>query len=178
MKIIIADDHELVRKGFEMLLNYQPNIEVVGTAADGQTAYRLVSELHPDIVLLDISMPPGESGMVTVSHIHADFPETKIIMLTMYDDREYLLYTIQNGASGFVLKNAPEQDLLDAINTVHQGGVHICKDMIPHLVESFLHRHAEEGDTYLQLTKKRWKSLPSLPGGTAIRILPISFSFL
>ena len=110
MKLIIADDHIMVRKALEMLLNYQHDMEVVATAGDGQEAYLLVEQLHPDVVLLDISMPPGESGMITAGRIHESFPETKIIMLTMHDDKEYLLYTLQSGASGYVLKNAPEDE--------------------------------------------------------------------
>lgn len=165
MKIIIADDHAMVRKGFEMLLNYQSNIEVVGTASSGEEAYRMVQELRPDIVLLDISMPPGESGMVTAGRIHADFPDVKVIMLTMYDDREYLLYTVQNGASGYLLKNAPESELLEAINTVYQGGVYICKEMVPYLVQGFVNRHSEASDSYLHLAEREVEVLTLIARG-------------
>lgn len=154
MKIIIADDHMVVRKGLEMLLGMQRDIEVVGTAADGQEAYDLVKTLKPDIALLDISMAPGESGMVTAGRIHADFPDTKVIMITMYDDREYLLYTIQAGAKGYILKNAPEEELLEALHTVNDGGVFICKEMLPYLVQGFVNRHKEEVGSYLTLSDR------------------------
>lgn len=154
MKLIIMDDHAMVRKGLEVLLNYQPDIEVVGTAANGQDAYRLVEQLRPDIALLDISAPPWESGMITAGRVHADFPETKVIMITMCDDREYLLYTIQNGASGYVLKNGSEEELLEAIHTVYNGGVYICKEMVPYLVQGFIHRHNEDSNSYLKLAER------------------------
>lgn len=154
MRIIIADDHVLVRKGLEMLINYQHDMEIVGVAGDGQRAYELVGEVHPDIILLDISMPPGESGIVSAGRIHRDYPDTKIIMLTMYDDREYLMYTIQSGASGYILKNAPEEELFEAIRTVYKGGVYISKEMVPYLVQGFVHRHEEKKGSYLELSAR------------------------
>lgn len=141
----------------EALLNYQADIEIVGTASNGEDAYQLAKELQPDMALLDISAPPGESGMVTAARIHADFPQIKIIMLTMYDDREYLLYTIENGASGFLLKNSSEEVLLEAIRTVYNGGVYISKEMVPYLVQGFVHRHTEETNSYLNLSEREWR---------------------
>ncbi len=126
----------------------------MGTASNGEDAYQLAKELQPDMALLDISAPPGESGMVTAARIHADFPQIKIIMLTMYDDREYLLYTIENGASGFLLKNSSEEVLLEAIRTVYNGGVYISKEMVPYLVQGFVHRHTEETNSYLNLSER------------------------
>lgn len=104
MKIIIADDHAVVRSGFMHILNFQEDMEVVATAADGLEAYDLVAKHRPDIVLMDLSMPPGESGMIATSKIKEDFPETKVIILTMYDDEEYLFHVLKQGASGYVLK--------------------------------------------------------------------------
>ena len=165
MRIIIADDHALVCKGFEMLINYQSDMEVVGIAHNGQEAYELVGKLRPDIALVDISMPPGESGTVTAGRICADFPETKVIMLTMYDDREYLLYTVQNGVSGYLLKNASEKDLLEAIRTVQEGGIYICKEMVPYLVQGYVNRHKEEGDGLLQLAEREVEVLTLIAKG-------------
>ena len=164
MKLIIADDHTMVRKALEMLLNYQHDMEVVGTAGNGQEAYKLVEQLQPDLILLDISMPPGESGMITAGRIHENFPETKIIMLTMHDDKEYLLYTLQSGASGYVLKNAPEEELLEAIRTVYDGGVFVSKDMVPYLVQSFVNRHEKNG-SYIELSARELEVLTLIAKG-------------
>ncbi|SUN00026.1 Two-component response regulator [Staphylococcus warneri] len=97
MKIVIADDHAVVRTGFSMILNYQEDMEVVATAADGVEAYQKVMEFKPDVLLMDLSMPPGESGLIATSKIHESFPETKILILTMYDDEEYLFHVLRNG---------------------------------------------------------------------------------
>ena len=165
MRILIADDHEVVCRGFEMLLNYQNDMEVVGIAHNGQQAYDLVGKIRPDIVLMDISMPPGESGIVTAGRICSDYPETKVIMLTMYDDREYLLYTIQNGISGYLLKNASEKDLMEALRTVYAGGVFICKEMVPYLIQGYVGRHREDGDGLLQLAEREVEVLTLIAKG-------------
>ena len=165
MRIFIADDHTLVCKGFEILINHQSDMEVIGIAHNGQDAYELVGKLRPDIALVDISMPPGESGTVTAGRICADFPETKVIMLTMYDDREYLLYTVQHGVSGYLLKNASEKDLLEAIRTVHEGGIYICKEMVPYLVQGYVNRHKEDGDGLLQLAEREVEVLTLIAKG-------------
>lgn len=164
MRILIADDHSVIREGLESLLNYQPDIEVVATAKNGEEARKLVKEHLPDIILLDIDMPPGESGLLTAEKIHREFPATKIIILTMYDDREYLLYTIQNGAAGFVLKNAPEGELCEAIRTVYQNGIHISKEMLPHLVRGFINKN-EADDNYLKLRERELEVLTLIAKG-------------
>ncbi|BAK48355.1 MAG: response regulator [Eubacterium sp.] len=165
IRIVIADDHTIVREGLKLMLDHQPGIEVIGTASDGQGAYDLVEELHPDIVLLDISMPPGESGVVTAGRIHSDWPDTKIIMITMYAEKEYLLYTVQIGVSGYVLKNAPEADIVDAIRTVQDGGVYVSKEMLPYLVQGFVNRNREEEDAYLRLTEREIEILTLIAKG-------------
>ncbi len=104
MRIVIADDHAVVRTGFSMILNFQEDMEVVGTAADGVEAYQKVMEHAPDVLIMDLSMPPGESGLIATSKILDSFPNTKILILTMYDDEEYLFHVLRSGASGYILK--------------------------------------------------------------------------
>ena len=125
MKIVIADDHAVVRSGFSMILNYQEDMEVVATAADGIEAYAMVAKHRPHVLLMDLSMPPGESGLIATGKISSEFPETKILILTMYDDDDYLFHVLKNGASGYVLKNAPDDELISAIRMVHKGGTYI-----------------------------------------------------
>lgn len=123
IKIVLADDHAIVRSGFSMILNFQSDMEVVGTAADGIEAYTMVAKYRPDILIMDLSMPPGESGLIATGKIKEDHPDTKILILTMHDDEEYLFHILKNGASGYVLKNAPDEELLLAIRTIHGGGL-------------------------------------------------------
>lgn len=162
MKIIIADDHALVRSGFMHILNFQEDMEVVATAADGLEAYQLVAEHRPDIILMDLSMPPGESGLIATGKIHEDFPETKILILTMHDDDEYLFHVLRNGASGYVLKSAPDEELLSAIRTVHNGGTYIHPTMATSLVREFVKHddYLPEDDPFKVLTKREVEVLP------------------
>lgn len=165
IRIVLADDHTIVRNALKLLLNHQPDMEVIGTASDSEEAYKQVEELHPDIVMLDISMPPGENGIITAGKIHTDFPDVRIIMLTMHADKEYLLYTVQIGVSGYVLKNAPEEELIDAVHTVYAGSDYISKEMVPYLVEGFVNRHEEGKDGYLSLRERELEVLSLLARG-------------
>ena len=160
IRIVLADDHTIVRNALKMLLNHQPDIEVVGTAADSQEAYEVVSRLKPDIV-----MPPGESGVIAAGRIHSDFPEVKIIMLTMHADKEYLLYTVQTGVSGYLLKNVPEEELIEAVHTVYAGSDYISKEMVPHLVDGFVNRHEEGKSGYLTLRERELEVLTLIARG-------------
>lgn len=162
MKIIIADDHALVRSGFMHILNFQEDMEVVATAADGLEAYQLVAEHQPDIILMDLSMPPGESGLIATGKIHEDFPETKVLILTMHDDEEYLFHVLRNGASGYILKSAPDEELLSAIRTVHNGGTYIHPTMATSLVREFVKHddYLAEDDPFKVLTKREIEVLP------------------
>lgn len=165
IEIIIADDHPLMSKGLKLMLESRPGMKVVGLAKDGQAAYEMVGMLHPDIILLDINMPPGENGIVTAGRLHSDYPDTKIIMLTMYADKEYLLYTVQVGASGYVLKSASEEELFEAIRSVHGGGVYFSREMVPYLVQGFVNRHKEEKGSYLKLSGRETQILTLIAKG-------------
>jgi two-component system response regulator NreC len=167
MKIIIADDHAVVRSGFTHILNYQEDMQVVAAAADGLEAYDLVAKHKPDILLMDLSMPPGESGLIATGKIKEDFPETRIVILTMYDDEEYLFHVLKNGASGYVLKNSPDEELLTAIRTVHNGGTFISPTMATSLVSEFVKSdsNAVETDPFKILSKREIEVLPLVAKG-------------
>lgn len=166
MRIIIADDHAVVRSGFTMILNFQPDMEVVASAADGAEAYTMVAKHQPDILLLDLSMPPGESGLVAAGRIHEDFPDVRIIILTMHDDEEYLFHVLKSGASGYVLKNVPDEELLTAIRTVHSGGTYIHPKMATSLVREFVKTNEElSDDPYDQLSPREKEILPLVAKG-------------
>lgn len=135
IRVLIADDHEVVRSGFEMIVNSQEDMEVVGKVADGKEAYNQVVKLKPDILLLDISMPPGESGLIACEKISTDHPETKVIILTMFAESDYLYFTLRGGAKGYVLKTSSKTELVTAIRTVYDGGTYVNQEMADELTK-------------------------------------------
>lgn len=169
MKIIIADDHAVVRTGFSMILNYQDDMEVVATAADGVEAYQKVMTHKPDVLIMDLSMPPGESGLIATSKISESFPDTKILILTMYDDEEYLFHVLRNGAKGYILKNAPDDQLILAVRTVYNGETYIDIKMTTSLVNEFVNNskndNAPTNDPFKILSKRELEVLPLVAKG-------------
>ncbi len=131
--VALADDHEMVRFGFKMILDKDPQIEVVGEASEGSGAYALVAARKPDVLLLDLSMPPAQSGLVACERIVRDLPETKVIILTMFAEPEYLYFTMRKGAKGYLLKSATPAELLRAIHMVHEGDSYIHPEMVESL---------------------------------------------
>ncbi|WP_088006796.1 response regulator [Indiicoccus explosivorum] len=167
MRIVIADDHAIVRSGFSMILNFQPDMEVIATAADGIEAYAMVAKHEPDVLLLDLSMPPGESGLIATGKIKEDFPDTKILILTMHDDEEYLFHVLKNGASGYILKNAPDDELLTAIRTVSRGETYIHPKMATSLVREFVkgEQRLNDENPFEVLSKRELEVLPLVAKG-------------
>ncbi|WP_436854558.1 nitrate respiration regulation response regulator NreC [Staphylococcus caeli] len=169
MKIVIADDHAVVRTGFSMILNYQEDMEVVGTAADGVEAYQKVMKYKPDVLIMDLSMPPGESGLIATSKISESFPETKILILTMYDDEEYLFHVLRNGAKGYILKNSPDEQLLLAIRTVFKGETYVDMKLTTSLVNEFVNHSVDDArstsDPFKILSKREIEILPLIAKG-------------
>ncbi len=124
IRILLVDDHAVLRAGLRMLLNAEGDMQVVGEASDAAGGIQQAAELQPDIVLLDISMPSA-SGLDTIKEIRHQVPTSHIIILTMHDDEGYLRLALSSGASGYVLKQAANNDLLAAIRVVNQGGTYL-----------------------------------------------------
>ena len=121
IRILIADDHAVLRTGLRMLIGSQRDLEVVGEASDGDEVVRKVALLRPDVALVDISMP-GSSGIKAIERIRAAAPATRVLVLTMHDMPAYLRAALAAGASGYVVKRAADSALLAAIRDVHAGG--------------------------------------------------------
>ncbi len=118
--VLIADDHGIVRSGLRMLLERQPDLKVVGEAEDGVQALELAQAEHPDVAVLDVSMP-RMTGIQAAREIGAHSPETRVLLLSMHDDDRYFLEGLKAGASGYVLKRAADSDLIEAVRTVAAG---------------------------------------------------------
>jgi two-component system response regulator NreC len=123
-RILIADDHAILRSGLRMLINTQSDMEVVGEAVDGEDAVRRVGELDPDIVLLDLTMP-GMGGIRALEVIREKHPRSRVLVLTMHDEYAYVRSVLAAGGAGFVVKRAADSELLSAIRTVSQGRAYI-----------------------------------------------------
>lgn len=121
IKVVIVDDQEIIRQSLELMLNRKSNIDVVGTAKDGREAISQVRQLNPDVVLMDIRMPEMD-GIESMKMIKQFTPNTKIIILTTFDDDEYIYDALKNGANGFLLKGVSIVELIKAIEIIHDGG--------------------------------------------------------
>lgn len=124
IRVLLADDHSVLRAGLVALLEAEPDIEVVGEAADGLDCIDKAMVLRPDVILMDVNMPRC-GGLEALARISKDLPETRVLMLTMHDDVGYLRHVLASGGAGYVLKSAASEDLLSALRTVHDGGVYI-----------------------------------------------------
>ena len=136
VRVLLADDQPLIRAGFRMLLEEQPDITVIGEAADGAEAVRLTSQLRPDVVLMDIRMP-GTDGIEATRRIVAETPESRVLVLTTYDLDEYAFTALRYGASGFLLKDARPADLADALRAVADGDAVIAPSVTRRLLDNF-----------------------------------------
>jgi len=157
IRILIADDHAVLRAGLRMLLEAQPDMTVVGEAADGEETIALTERLAPDLVLLDITMP-GVGGLEALRQIKTAHPDTKVLVLTMHDDEGYLRQVLEAGGSGYVLKRAADTELLSAIRAVHTGGTFLHAEHIRILLESAPDREGEQqeegDDSYERLSQR------------------------
>jgi DNA-binding NarL/FixJ family response regulator len=137
IRVLIADDQSLVRTGFKMILDAEPDIEVVGEAGDGAAALSMARTLRPDVVLMDVRMP-GVDGITATSQVTAELPGTRILILTTFDLDDYVHAGLRAGASGFLLKDVPAPDLVAAIRTVAAGDSVLSPSTTRRLIERFV----------------------------------------
>ena len=137
IRVMIADDHAILRAGLKMLVNAQADMEVVAEASDGENAAQTARGTKPDVALLDLTMPQV-GGMKALEHIARDCRQTRILVLTMHDDPAYLRSALAAGASGYLLKRAVDAELIAAIRAVHRGGIFVDPRLAGVLVEDVL----------------------------------------
>lgn len=136
LRVLLAEDHAIVREGLRALLDAQPDMEVVGEAADGLEALDAAKALAPDVVVMDISMPGLDGGRATEA-IRRDCPGTRVLALTMHEDKGYLRQLVRAGASGYLLKRAASQDLLHAMRVVAAGGTYLDSALAADVIMAF-----------------------------------------
>lgn len=136
IRVLLVDDHPLVLEGISARLENEPDLAVVGTAADGQQALEQAQLLRPDVVMMDISMPVM-NGFDAAARFQSDFPDIKVLILSMHENREYILKMIQTGAAGYVLKDVSADELINAIQTVFNGGTYFSSGASQSLFSEF-----------------------------------------
>ena len=134
ISVLLADDQALVRAGFRMILAVETDIEVVGEAVDGADAVRQVAALSPDVVLMDVQMP-GTDGIAATEQVVAGHPGARVLILTTFDDDDYLFAALRAGASGFLLKNCPPDDLVQAIRLASEGHALLAPEVTARVIE-------------------------------------------
>ena len=168
IRVLIADDHALMREGIRALLALHDDIEVVGEAADGREAVDKAHELEPDVVLMDIAMPIMD-GLEASRRILKERPDTRILVLSQHVDREYVLSSIKAGATGFVSKKAVASELVAAINAVYRGDSVLHPSIAGVLIDDYRQRTRGETDSYERLTPREREVLKLVAEGRSNR---------
>ncbi len=142
MRVLIVDDHALVRQGLRVMLELDDDIRIVGEASDSEMAIERAMALHPDVILMDIRIP-GSNGINTVARIKRQMPQIAIVMLTMYDYDEYIIDSIKAGATGYVLKSSSREGLIKVMREVHAGRYSLPSEVLEKVMNA-LHREGIE----------------------------------
>jgi DNA-binding NarL/FixJ family response regulator len=166
IRIVLADDHVVMRNGLRLLLERQPDFEVVGEAADGRQTVEICDSLKPGVVVLDIAMP-NLNGMEAARQICAKLPKTSIVILSMHSDEGYVLRALKAGARAYLLKDSAEADLINAIRVVTEGKAFFSPAISKMLVDDYVHRLQQRGveDSYELLTTREREILQLLAEG-------------
>jgi len=172
IKVLIADDQELIRQSLQIVLNTKEDIEVVGVASDGQEVIQAIRKELPDVILMDIRMPKMD-GVQCTKIIKGNYPNVKIIILTTFDDDEFVYNALKFGASGYLLKGVSMDELVNAIRTVHSGRAMINPDIATKVVKLFSQMAQSDFSIVIdeakekELTKTEWKIIEQVERGAS-----------
>jgi two-component system, NarL family, response regulator NreC len=166
IRILLADDHTILRAGLKMMLNAQPDMEVIGEAQDGRQAIHEAQRLQPDVILMDITMP-DMNGIEATKQIKRAQPEIKVLVLTMHEHDEYIFQALRAGASGYMLKEAADTELITALHVVQSGQFYLSPAAQSVMVGDYLQRvrTGEEKDSYSSLTEREREILKLVAEG-------------
>lgn len=166
IKILIVDDHTLVREGFAKMLELVPEFEIIGQAKDAGEALKLSEKLSPEVILMDVRLP-DTSGIEATKIIKKVNPETEVIILSMYDDEEYLLEAVKAGATGYLLKDVALNDLIKAIKIVHQGGSLIQPEIARRILKEVAAKRSSHSALEKVLTDREIEILREVADGNS-----------
>lgn len=167
ISVLLVDDHAILRAGLRSLLQTYSDVEVVGEAGDGEEAISQVRQLRPDVVVMDVGMP-GMNGLVATRYILEENPDTKVLILTQYGNKEYVLPLLEVGAAGYVLKQAADTDLIKAIRAVYQGDSFLYPPVARMVMEAYI-SNRETVDSYEILTPREREVLVLVAQGSSNR---------
>ena len=161
IKVLIADDHQIVREGLRSMLEKEPWIKVVGEAEEGRTTLRLARELTPDVIIMDVAMP-DLNGIEATRQILAEFPTIKVIALSMHDDRRFILNMVKAGAKGYLLKDSAFKDLVKAIRVVVANKTYLSGEIADIVVKDYLATSTSEESSAFYLLSPREREILQL----------------
>ncbi len=162
IRVLIVDDHILIREGLRSVLDNQPNIEIVGEASNGEEAVDKAGELNPDVILMDITMPVM-NGLQATTIIKEKYPDINILILTIHEDDRYFFKILEAGASGYFIKGGSSAELISALHTVWEGHIFLYHTMAKRLLRDYLERARTSGDSSdLSSLTKREKEILKL----------------
>ncbi|MBN2555194.1 MAG: response regulator transcription factor [Anaerolineales bacterium] len=168
IRLLLVDDHAILREGLRAMLNYYEDVEIVGEAEDGEMALEQVQDLAPDVVLMDIAMP-GMSGLEATRIIRELYPETHVLVLSQYEDKLYVLPLLKAGASGYVLKRALGEDLIQAVRVVARGENFLYPSVATMVLEQMRTQCQDPPDADLPLTPRELEILQKVAEGETSR---------
>jgi DNA-binding NarL/FixJ family response regulator len=164
IRVMIVDDHPIVRQGVRGVLANHPDIQVVGEADNAATLFAIVDSLKPDVILLDIRMP-GQSGIEVTQRLKRDYPNIRVIILTTYDDDEYLFGALRAGAEGYMLKSASQESLADSIRQVARGERLLSPDLVGKIMREFRNLANDKARAESGLTDQELQVLRMIAAG-------------
>jgi DNA-binding NarL/FixJ family response regulator len=170
IKIILADDHKLIRDGIKTLLKKNDRYEIIAEADNGKHLMEILEQYAPDIILIDITMP-YLNGIDAIAQLKKVNPNFKFIVLTMHEEAEYILKSIQSGASGYLLKNAEYEELQEAINVVAAGGKYFNNNISNLIIENLTRPSAEKVKDYQDLTAREIEILREVADGLSTKLI-------
>jgi DNA-binding NarL/FixJ family response regulator len=153
IRVLLADDHAIVREGLKFLINSQEDMQVIGEAGDGPSALSLTAELNPDVVVVDVSMP-GLNGADVTTQLRNAHPDRKVLVLTVHEEKGYLRLLLEAGASGYVLKRAAAAELVQAIRSVADGRTYLDPALAASVVDEYVHPTVEREASTAELSER------------------------
>jgi DNA-binding NarL/FixJ family response regulator len=165
IRVVVVDDHSLVREGITALLRFHDDVEVIGEAADGREAIEIATKLNPDVMLMDIAMP-GLGGLEATIEIKKRNPDIKILVLSQYDDREYVSRFLKANVSGYILKRAVGGELITAIRAVAKGESYLHSSIAAKVIDGYIGKDVEVSNPYDLLTDREKQVLKLIAEGS------------